>query len=128
MRSRRDRTPRPPQPRESPAENTPSDPETGRLVRLNKLLADCGVASRRAADQLIVGGKVSVDGEPATALGLRVDPTRQRVEIDGFVLKAENARRRYYVLNKPAGVVCTNEPRVTGPECATRSAHPFDPL
>ncbi len=125
MPSHRDRTHPPPQsrapqlrapqPRESPAESVPSDPETGRLVRLNKLLADCGVASRRASDELIVGGKVTVDGEPATELGLRVDPMKQRVEIDGFVLKPENARRRYYVLNKPAGVVCTNEPRETRP-------------
>jgi pseudouridine synthase len=115
MRSRRDPSPRPPQHSELPVEDSISDPETGRLVRLNKLLADCGVASRRAADQLIAGGKVSVDGEPATELGLRVDPARQRVEIDGFVLRPENARKRYYVLNKPAGVVCTNEPRETRP-------------
>jgi len=89
--------------------------ESNRLVRLNKLLADHGVASRRAADQLIVAGKVSVDGEPATELGLRVDPEKQRVEIDGFVLKPRGARRRYYLLNKPAGVVCTNEPRESRP-------------
>jgi len=89
------------------------DPEGG--VRLNKLLADHGVASRRGADALIAAGKVSVDGEPATELGLRVDPERQRVEIDGFVLKARSAKRRYYLLNKPAGVVCTNEGRETRP-------------
>ena len=86
-----------------------------RGVRLNKLLADHGIASRRGADALIAAGKVSVDGEPATELGLRVDPERQRVEIDGFVLKPRTAKRRYYLLNKPAGVVCTNEGRETRP-------------
>jgi len=82
---------------------------------LNKLLADHGIASRRGADALIASGKVSVDGEPATELGLRVDPARQRIEIDGFVLKPRGSRRRYYLLNKPAGVVCTSEPRETRP-------------
>jgi 23S rRNA pseudouridine2605 synthase len=93
-----------------PEEGTPDG-----KVRLNKLLADHGVASRRGADQLIAAGKVSVDGEPATELGLRVDPERQRVEIDGFVLKPRTAKRRYYLLNKPSGVVCTNEGRETRP-------------
>jgi 23S rRNA pseudouridine2605 synthase len=88
---------------------------SGSLVRLNKFLADCGFASRRKADELIAAGQVSVDGEPATELGLRVDPAKQRVEIDGYVLRPESARKRYYVLNKPAGVVCTNEPRETRP-------------
>ena len=89
--------------------------ESESLVRLNKLLAAHGVASRRQADLLIAAGKVSVDGEPATELGLRVDPERQRVEIDGVVLKPRGARRRYYLLNKPSGVVCTNEARETRP-------------
>ena len=91
------------------------DDTPGEKVRLNKLLADHGVASRRGADELIAAGKVSVDGEPATELGLKVDPERQRVEIDGFVLKPRTAKRRYYLLNKPAGVVCTNEARETRP-------------
>lgn len=85
------------------------------LVRLNKLLADHGVASRRGADGLIAAGKVSVDGEPATVLGLRVDPERQRIEIDGVVLRPHSSKRRYYLLNKPTGVVCTNDPKETRP-------------
>jgi 23S rRNA pseudouridine2605 synthase len=93
----------------------PRGEETVVLVRLNKLLADHGIASRRGADELIAAGKVSVDGEPATELGLRVDPQRQRVEVDGSVLRPRSAQRRYYVLNKPPGVVCTNEPRETRP-------------
>lgn len=116
-RGQRARSPLPAREPKSSAEavEPAAEGETGPLVRLNKLLADHGVASRRQADLLIAAGKVSVDGEPATALGLRVDPERQRVEIDGVVLKPRNARRRYYLLNKPSGVVCTNEPRETRP-------------
>jgi 23S rRNA pseudouridine2605 synthase len=91
------------------------DGDVERLVRLNKVLADHGIASRRQADRLIAGGKVTVDGEPATELGMKVDPETQRVEIDGVILKPLGARRRYYLLNKPSGVVCTNEPRETRP-------------
>ena len=81
------------------------------LVRLNKFLADNGIASRRRADQLITAGEVMVDGEIATELGQRIDPVRQRVEIDGVVLKPEGEEHRYYLLNKPTGVVCTNDQR-----------------
>ena len=79
-----------------------------RLVRLNKFLADHGVASRRRCDELITEGKVSVDGESTSELGLKIDPERQEVEVGGFVFKAKVTRKRYYVLNKPSGVVCTN--------------------
>jgi 23S rRNA pseudouridine2605 synthase len=85
------------------------------LVRLNKYLADQGVASRRACDELIAKGKVSIDGEIVTELGIKVDPYKQVVEIGGVNLKPENTERRYYVLHKPAGVVCTNERRETRP-------------
>jgi len=84
-------------------------------VRLNKYVADHGVASRRACDELILEGKVMVDGAPVTRLGTKILPHEQRVEIDGFILRPENAKRRYYLLNKPAGVLCTNERRETRP-------------
>jgi len=84
-------------------------------VRLNKFLADHGVASRRGCDALIEAGKVSVDGQPVTELGTKVDPARQEVEIEGRILRAAGGERRYYVLNKPTGVVCTNERRETRP-------------
>ena len=94
----------------------PDDPVLGpQLVRLNKYLADHGVASRRRCDELIVAGQVTVDGAPVNELGLKIDPDKQVVEIDGVILKPKDARRRYYVLNKPSGVVCTNEPRETRP-------------
>ncbi len=95
-----------------PSQATEDDsllPGTG-LVRLNKLLAERGIASRRKCDELIAAGKVSVDGDIVTELGTKVDPELQRVEVGGSVLEPHQ-RRRYYLLNKPRGVVCTNEPR-----------------
>ncbi len=85
------------------------------LVRLNKYLADHGVASRRRCDELIERGQVTVDGETETRLGTKIDPERQTVEIDGFVLRPQGVRKRYYLLNKPSGVVCTNEQRELRP-------------
>jgi len=98
--------------RSSSARDAKKDIET---IRLNKYLADQGVASRRASDELIVSGKVLVDGAPVTELGTRVDPHTQTVEIDGVILRPEGLERRYYLLHKPGGVVCTNEVRETRP-------------
>jgi 23S rRNA pseudouridine2605 synthase len=103
--SRNDRHPEPP---EEPA------PLATEPVRLNKFLAERGVASRRKCDELIAGGQVSVDGEVMTELGVRIDPATARVEVGGVVLKPEG-RRRYYLLNKPKGVLCTNERREARP-------------
>ncbi|MFT4648523.1 MAG: 23S rRNA pseudouridine2605 synthase [Glaciecola sp.] len=85
-------------------------------VRLNKFLADNGVASRRACDELIVAGKVMVDGEPVIELGSRIRPSEQTVEIDGVALRPEGSERNYYLLNKPTGVVCTSEMRELRPK------------
>ena len=74
-------------------------------VRLQKVLARAGVASRRAAEQLIRAGRVRVDGRVARELGVRVDPRDARVEVDGRRIVAEPLV--YIVLNKPRGVVCT---------------------
>ncbi|MBK7876073.1 MAG: pseudouridine synthase [Planctomycetes bacterium] len=98
---------------DEPEEDEPDEAPV--LVRLNKYLADHGVASRRRCDELIQKGQVTVDGETVTELGLKVDPSKQTVEIDGFVLKPTGLRRRYYLLNKPSGVVCTNEARELRP-------------
>ena len=100
--------PRTDEPEGSPAEPVPE------LVRLNKYLADRGVASRRRCDELIAGGHVSVDGDIVTEMGVRVDPMRTRVEVDGTYLEP-GLGRRYYLLNKPRGVVCTNELREARP-------------
>ena len=87
----------------------------GGLIRLNRYLALNGIASRRRADELIQEGEVMVDDEIVTALGTKIDPATQRVEVDGVVLKPEGERKRYYLLNKPAGVVCTNDRRENRP-------------
>ena len=84
-------------------------------IRLNKFLAQNGLASRRRADELIATGHVTIDGKMVTELGRRVDPAREKVEVDGVVLKATGERLAYYLLNKPKGVVCTNDPREPRP-------------
>src|SRR5262245_44511335 len=78
-------------------------------IRLNKFLAQNGIASRRKADELLANGHVTVDGRIVTELGTRVDPAKQKVEVDGVVLRPTGERLAYYLLNKPKGVVCTND-------------------
>jgi 23S rRNA pseudouridine2605 synthase len=73
--------------------------------RLQKVLARAGIASRRAAEQLITAGRVRVDGRVVSELGVRVDARNAKVEVDGRRLAAEPMR--YVVLHKPRGVMCT---------------------
>jgi 23S rRNA pseudouridine2605 synthase len=77
-------------------------------VRLQKLLAEAGVASRRGAERLITAGRVSVNGVPVVELGARADPERDRVEVDGRRLPRAEAKR-YVLLHKPAGYLTTRE-------------------
>lgn len=75
-------------------------------IRLQKVLAHAGVASRRAAEELIVEGRVSVDGQIVTELGIRVDPRSAIIHVDGQrVPTAPDVR--VLALNKPRGVVTT---------------------
>jgi 23S rRNA pseudouridine2605 synthase len=73
-------------------------------MRLQRALARAGVASRRAAEQLIEDGKVRVDGKPAT-LGMKVDPERQRITVSGRPVRLRP--RRWLAFHKPLGVVTT---------------------
>lgn len=73
-------------------------------MRLQRALARAGVASRRAAEQLIEDGRVRVDGKVAT-LGMKVDPERQRITVGGRTVKARE--RRWLAFHKPLGVVTT---------------------
>ena len=75
-------------------------------VRLQKVLASAGVASRRASEQMIAAGRVSVDGSVVTELGVRVDPTTAVIHVDGMRLQLDTTRV-YLALNKPRGVVST---------------------
>jgi 23S rRNA pseudouridine2605 synthase len=77
-----------------------------RRVRLNKVLSTAGLGSRRAVEELVRAGRVSVGGRVVTDLGQRVDPERDQVEVDGSRVVVDQ-RRRYWLLNKPAGVVTT---------------------
>ena len=70
------------------------------------MLAHAGVASRRAAEDLMRAGRVWVDGRPATELGMRVDASRARIEVDGRRVNV-NPDHEYVLLNKPAGYVTT---------------------
>lgn len=82
-----------------------SDDEDG-LVRLQKLLAQSGVASRRKCEELMLDGLVEVDGEVVTRLGTKVDPRTAVIRVDGQRLPPVSAHV-YLVLNKPRGVVST---------------------
>ena len=75
------------------------------MERLQKVLAQAGISSRRAAEQIILAGRVRVDGKVVTELGTQVDPRKSRVEVDGNKIVAE--KLIYIVLHKPRGVVCT---------------------
>ena len=76
------------------------------LIRLQKVLAQAGVASRRAAEALIAGGRVMVDGKTVTEMGTKVDPAVSEVKVDGRRIRAAE-RHRYILLYKPPGVVTT---------------------
>jgi 23S rRNA pseudouridine2605 synthase len=75
------------------------------MDRIQKILARGGIASRRAAEQLITAGRVRVNGRVVTELGAKADPRKDRVEVDGKRVVAEE--RVYVVLHKPRGVVST---------------------
>jgi pseudouridine synthase len=75
-------------------------------VRLQKLLAAAGVGSRRTCENLISAGRVTVDGHLVTELGVRIDPDRQTVHVDGSRVVLDESRV-YLAFNKPLGVVST---------------------
>lgn len=75
-------------------------------VRLQKLMAAAGVGSRRVCENLIAQGRVEVDGHVVTELGVRIDPHRQVVHVDGVRVQLDESRV-YLAFNKPLGVVTT---------------------
>ncbi len=74
-------------------------------MRINKFLADKGIASRRRADDIVAAGRVTINGVIAT-LGTNVEETDE-VCLDGQILTVEEKKCEYYLMNKPKGVVCT---------------------
>jgi pseudouridine synthase len=77
------------------------------MVRLQKFLADAGVASRRAGEQIILAGRVAVNGQAVAELGTRIDPVHDKVAVDGKPVRAK--RKLYVALNKPPGLVCSRQ-------------------
>ncbi|MDT0303439.1 pseudouridine synthase [Streptomonospora wellingtoniae] len=75
-------------------------------IRLQKALAQAGVASRRASEELIVAGRVSVDGHTVRRFGARVDPDNSEIRVDGMRVVV-SPDKLYYALHKPRGVVST---------------------
>lgn len=73
-------------------------------IRLQKVLANRGVASRRVAEQMIVEGRVRVNGLVVTELGRRIHPETDLVDVDGTAIQLDESKR-YVILNKPTGVV-----------------------
>src|SRR6201994_1124674 len=82
----------------------PNDTPAG--ARLQKILAQAGIASRRAAEQIILEGRVQVNGETVTELGTRADRSRDHIRVDGKLLHGPEPQR-YFMLNKPRGYVTT---------------------
>src|SRR4051795_3278661 len=85
---------------------SPADDQPDGLVRLQKLLAQSGVASRRKCEELMLAGLVEVDGEVVTRLGTKVDPTQAVIRVQGKRLPPVS-KQVYLALNKPRGVVST---------------------
>lgn len=78
----------------------------GEIVRLQKYIAMCGVASRRKAEELIDEGRVSVNGSTVTEQGVKIEIGADKVSVDGKPIKSKN-KNYYIMLNKPVGYVST---------------------
>lgn len=83
-------------------------------VRLNKFIADSGLASRRHADRMIEEGLVTVNGQKVYELGVRVDPETDRILVDGKLLK-KPTQKIYVMLNKPRGILTTMDDPMNRP-------------
>lgn len=76
-------------------------------VRLQKFLAEAGVASRRASEQIILTARVKVNGKVVSQLGTKVDPEQDEIMVDGKLVRAK--RKIYVALHKPVGCVCSRK-------------------
>ena len=75
-------------------------------IRLQKYIAECGITSRRKAEELIINGKIKVNGKVVTELGTKINPSNDIVEYDNKMIKQEH-KNVYILLNKPIGYVTT---------------------
>jgi 23S rRNA pseudouridine2605 synthase len=83
-----------------------TDSDSGSSQRLQKIIAAAGVASRRKAEELILAGRVQLNGQTVTELGTKADPAHDHIRVDGELLQGPE-RPRYFVINKPKGYVTT---------------------
>ena len=83
------------------------------MLRLQKFLADSGVASRRTGEQLILAGRVTVNGAVVRLLGSKIDPARDKIAVDGKFISAR--KKIYLALHKPAGCVCSHKDELGRP-------------
>ncbi len=98
--------------------------------RLQKILANAGIASRRAAEKLIEEGRVEVDGRVVKELGTSADPDTQEIRVDGTRVRAGRLKktRRYVALNKPKGYVTTRSDPGRRPTVMELLPHSFQTL
>jgi len=75
-------------------------------MRINKFLSEAGVCSRRKADELIVAGKVSINGKIINELGNQIDPNIDQITVDGQLCQI-NSKTVYYAIYKPKGIIST---------------------
>jgi len=76
--------------------------------RLQKILSAAGIASRRAAEQIILEGRVTVNGQKVKELGVKADLAKDHVKVDGKLVRVSVARR-YVLMNKPKGLIVTRD-------------------
>lgn len=95
------------------------------LERLQKIIAAAGVASRRAAEEMMLHGEVTVNGRAVTELGSKADPNTDAIKVKGKLINAQllNREMKYYLVNKPRGYVST----VADPQGRTIVAHLLPP-
>lgn len=103
-RRRPDQKPRKTSPRRGPPSKDEGDADG---TRLQKVMAAAGIGSRRHCEEMILEGRVEIDGKAVKKLGTKVDPNTQQIHVDGELLKTARSPV-YFLVNKPDGVVCTN--------------------
>ncbi len=77
-------------------------------IRLQKIIADAGIASRRKAEELIVQGLVQVNGKIVRELGFKADPNKEKIKVNGKIIKP-NLKKIYLALNKPVGIISSRK-------------------
>jgi len=104
--------------------------------RLQKIIAAAGIASRRAAEEMIVAGEVTVNGKPVTELGSKADPEHDHIKVRGKLINPQVAReKRYFLVNKPRGYLSSvSDPKLRPlvarlvPPSRRRGLHPVGRL